>query len=625
MKNKPYQWILLTASALVVSCSKDAAYDDLTKSDGIDLTVSIANNGLTIPMGSVDTVYLTELIKTDERNITLGDDNIFYIKKDGSFKSTKVSVDVVDFEYIPDIEPRFFKLDAVTEMTPSMHMLVENTAVGETLDAIDNNPSYSNTFDLTCKDIYLSDSTKMATYTIDATHVDNDLLAINTAWFKKDIKTTFKMEIYNLPNPSEAYNVILHGITLQMPDYVVARNPAGEEYTDGFIDDLGAHGSQDVLLTKKAGEDFIRWESDKIIISGGQFKDKPLINNNGSIYRSDDIIMTSEVEIPQVTMEGKELMVALDKSGEKIIQYKNKVVVYTYMSSMEGVIDSIRGRFYPEIEPLSKNVEIDVSDDLNFLKKEGAELDVKNPTLGIVIKNPCEIKLSSDFNVNSDNDKHILIEDVNITPKKNIDTIDIQLTADVEDRSNNIYSAPALSTLMQPLPEEVDLYIKAYSDSVGIYPYKLGKDIPIRADYNINVPFEFNRVKFVYDKVAEDVFDEEITDYLSVIKEAAVRFDIQSTLPIETKTEVVGRNHEGIEDASLVQSSVVSIQRSTTGEPVLSPVEIKISIDDIKKVKDLVIKMTGEGDDCTLKGTQYLRFENVRLQISQLTLDLNDK
>lgn len=615
--------LLLGLTGLLASCTKDSAYDDLTKSGGIDLTMTVAKNGLTIPLGSVDKVYLSELIKTDQSdNIFVSDDSTYYIYKAGSMKDSKVSVDTVPFNYDPNIKPRVFRLKVNNELSPAVKQLMAVKKPGETLDELDQVPG----LELVCKNIYLQDRAKLSNYTIESNDTDPGLLEIHRAMFSNQISTVFAITLTGLPNKESDYKIILHDVSVQLPEYVIAHNSiTGHDYTKGLVDDMNTDGG--IVLHKKAGKDSINWSSTKIIIEGGDFEEYPLRNINGHIYRSDTLIMNSRIEIPEVTLPGKELVVALDDDGNKIIQYKEQVEVNSNMDKMKGTLKSMVGRFYPDVDPISREVAIDVDKELDFLKNDDeVQMQVKNPTIALTLHNPCDIQLYADVTLDTHNGRPVVYKHVSVTPTDGSDSIVIKLTASENDPANNTYASEELRNFIQPLPDKIDVVLQAYADSTRTYPFDLGDDVTIGSSYKISVPFDFDRIKFVYDRASEDVLkDNDVTDYVTEVKNAVIKMNAYSTLPVEATMTVAGRNQEGIEEPGLIESSAVTIDRGSLDSISCTPVAIEVSIPDIGKVKDIVIRVTGEGENCELKSTQYLRFDSIQLTIPQLDIDLNDK
>ena len=83
---------LAALSVLALSCSVDKDYDQLTESDGIDLTVRVAK-GLTMPFGSSEPIYITELMDSAKVGQLQADAaGNFLLQQGGAFAGMKIRV-----------------------------------------------------------------------------------------------------------------------------------------------------------------------------------------------------------------------------------------------------------------------------------------------------------------------------------------------------------------------------------------------------------------------------------------------------------------------------------------------------------------------------------------------------
>ena len=105
-------YVLLGAALVLASaCSKNGAYDDLTKSDGIDLTIGLSDEGFTLPLGSTDKIFLTEMIDSlDSESIHIDEDGQYYVGISGDMGSTDFTIRDIKLDMDPEIEAREFSL-----------------------------------------------------------------------------------------------------------------------------------------------------------------------------------------------------------------------------------------------------------------------------------------------------------------------------------------------------------------------------------------------------------------------------------------------------------------------------------------------------------------------------------
>jgi hypothetical protein len=102
-------------------------------------------------------------------------------------------------------------------------------------------------------------------------------------------------------------------------------------------------------------------------------------------------------------------------------------------------------------------------------------------------------------------------------------------------------------------------------------------------------------------------------------------FSVINTIPLNLALTIVGRDNNGNEDPSLVKSTPTTIAAGSLANPVTSRVATNVSIPDVSAVKDLIVRVRVHGEGCDLNGHQYVKFEDMKMTLRDLTIDCNEK
>ena len=627
LKSRELLFLAAIAGIAFSGCTKDTAYDKLTEEDGIDLTVSIANGGLTIPLGSTDTIYATELIDPDDsENISLDEFGNYFLGTDGTLDPSSVSVDAstidvpkVEFEAIPYVfqisnltSDQMTTINGMTPMTPL-------TTLGTLTNPAITTPS-------TGDDIQAPDTLII----LDASGVDAALIAISSLDFANQMKSVLSFTLSNLPNSAAAYDITVQNAKLKLPDFMVAQNTAGVEYVR---DAQGWIAIPNITVNKPAGNTSATIQAEDIIISGMEFINSPLRNIGGNLHRETKIGIYSELAISNMTsLNGAEVIYLRKVGSTPYFGFTSGTTLGVTLETTSATMGTINGQFFPTIDPITTDVSIDLGDDMDFLQADDVVLDIENPRAIINLTNECQIGITAKAVFTSNKGNTIVFDNIWLTPDegKTAKKIVFKAKPEAGDDPQNTYYNPAFSTFVQPIPDNITAQITAVADSANVYPFPLGSNINIAGDYAIEVPFDFNTLSFTYDETTEDVFDnmsdddDKISETINEIKGAGITFKAISTIGLDLKLDVVATNLAGLEDPSLITVTPVTIQHGTVANPTTSDVSLIMDINDISKVRDLIFRLKGSANNSSLSSKQYVILKDVKVVLKNLELDLND-
>ncbi len=625
------KWALVCAAlaTLAVSaCTTEEAYDDLTKKNGIDMTVNIADGGLTLPLGSTDKIMLTELIDPDDsEEIELDEAGNYYLKTDGNLDATSVDIKGVSFEVDPMASDRHFMLfvdkawtaadSAIIDMLPQISPLVGVDMTGATATTGD---IFSGVKESTSSII----GEKIEDFTVNnidikAENIDEALLAIHGCSLKETVDGKVKLEISDLPYADQTYKIVLSDLTITLPDYVVALDlETGAELPNSTVK------VKDIVMTKAAGSTSVSGETTLFRVKRIDCADEPFINNGGTISRNDTLKISARADFEGIQITNTDVFVAKYNDYQEFVLAKTMKLKTTFSVNTIRV-DKLYGRFYPEVDDITSTVDINMGEDLDFLKDDNILLDVKNPQLAVNLTNDCKITAYADITLDTHNGRPITYRNVLLTPSDG-NKMRITLTATDEDRANNMYANEALSTLIQPVPDKMDVTVKIHTDSTLVCEFPVGTSLSIAGDYDVKVPFDFNEIYFVYDEEIEDIFtsddpdDDQVSDFLKCIENAQLAFTITNAVDMDIDVTLSAKGKDGKESSSLVEFTPVRVAASETSDLIIA-----LSIPNISAVKDLIVRLEGHGKDCNLNGNQYIKLDNIKLTVQDLDIDLNDK
>lgn len=614
----------ITTLFLSAACTTDHDYDDLTKENGIDLTIGTSDQGFSIPLGSLDKIYLTEILDTvASTNFHIDAEGLYYIEKSGHMGEADYEIENMRLNLNPLIESRQFPLYIDYVWPTPIQSIIDSREEGSSLADLDATLLKGKKID--CDDIFFGTGVEQTAFVIKSTKVDKAILSLRTATFQRSANATFNLTLSNLPYPSSEYDVQLSGLRIEMPYYIkLAHAKTGVPYSDGVISDLGDNGT--ITLTKKAGTNQVHWTSHNLELTGFSMNEgDELHNNHGTIFRHDTLLITANALINGLSVSASDLVVGpVGDNGHRSMKLKQEVQLDAKIDIESPLLNEVCARFYPSISTTTSSVDIDMSDDVDFLRDNEVVLDVTNPQMKVSMYNPCPAKLFGDIYVDALNGHSVYYEDVVIHPTDN-DSLHILFTAQDQDPDNDTYADPNLSTLMQPIPSELYVRLNAEADSSEYYTIKAESQVHISADYHLYIPFQFNHISLTYDNLFEEVLDDDAKDYVSGEANARLKFKATSTLPLEVELELLGYDDSGEVDSTLVTHDPIIAAAGSLDNPTVTQINSDLKIRDLSELRDLKLRTHIHGSGSMLNAHQYIQLDSISLHIGSLVIDCNDK
>ena len=614
---------LCAGSAFLTTACVDNSYD---LSEDLDLTMGLGSNGLSVPMGNVEKIYLNDILSVDE-SVKLDAANQYYLVEDGT----------TNFDFT--IDNVTTKVDNPTLRTdPGKPALPFNT-VCEILHA-----AGVSSIPVPADKIFSGEAEGTESMDFSVSDISSDIKAIhsvsftplkvslNLEWFKSnaalkfDLKELKEVEITLPPILHVVEGSVSEGWTLAKGNKLVAQSVAFN----------GANMKEIVSF----------------MIDQAQLKDRSTIEN-GELSISPEVLHIKMKGGADFVSTGSFTMTSNDYMDVRLYikvgtpGANNKTNVY--VTRAKGVFDPL---INPDVES------IDIASELpDFLQDPEVRVNVSNPTLkfNVYPKNNVQIPADVDFyaTLHSIKDGQDQVSPVEF-PKytrlyKNTSNViyfhqdaapydPTGLETDAPGKKVQTKKVDNISSLISVLPDhiEVDLGANGADKHIRVAQEEnevvLGQQYNQTVDYTIYVPFEFkNGVTIVYTDET-DGMNEDLKDYAA--DGIQISAEAENTIPLDLKATISAYDMNGNLIPGIQFDEVdVKAGGGTDATAVTTALTIKANLTDpnlLKKLDKLEFKINAASEATSnathkLVSTQYVQLKNVKLKlVGQIVADFND-
>ena len=615
---------LCAGSAFLTTACVDNSYD---LSEDLDLTMGLGSNGLSVPMGNVEKIYLNDILSVDE-SVKLDAANQYYLVEDGT----------TNFDFT--IDNVTTKVDNPTLRTdPGKPALPFNT-VCEILHA-----AGVSSIPVPADKIFSGEAEGTESMDFSVSDISSDIKAIhsvsftplkvslNLEWFKSN--AALKFDLKELKDVEITLPSILH----------VVEGSVSEGWTLTEGNKLVAHS---VAFNGANMKEIVSF-----MIDQAQLKDRSEIKNGELTIYPENLHITMKggadfVSTGSFTMTSNDYMdVRLHiKVGTPGANNKTNV----YVTRAKGVFDPL---INPDVES------IDIASELpDFLKDPEVRVNVSNPTLkfNVYPKNNVQIPADVDFyaTLHSIKDGQDQVSPVEF-PKytrlyKNTSNVIYfyqdaatgpydpnGLEADASGKKVQTKKVDNISSLISVLPDRIEVDLGANGNDkhirvVGENEVALGQKYSQVVDYTIYVPFEFkNGVTIVYTDET-DGMNEDLKDYAA--DGIQISAEAENTIPLDLKATISAYDmYDNLIPGIQFEEVDVKAGGGTDATAVTTALTIKATLTDpnlLKKLDKLEFKINAASEATSnathkLVSTQYVQLKNVKLKlVGQIVADFND-
>ena len=613
---------LCAGSAFLTTACVDNSYD---LSEDLDLTMGLGSNGLSVPMGNVEKIYLNDILSVDE-SVKLDAANQYYLVEDGT----------TNFDFT--IDNVTTKVDNPTLRTdPGKPALPFNT-VCEILHAAD-----VSSIPVPADKIFSGEAEGTESMDFSVTDISSDIKAIHSVSFTP-LKVSLSLEWFK-SNAALKFDLKeLKEVKITLPSILhVVEGSVSEGWTLAEGNKLVAHS---VAFNGANMKEIVSF-----MIDQAQLKDRSEIKNGELTIYPENLHITMKggadfVSTGSFTMTSNDYMdVRLHiKVGTPGANNKTNV----YVTRAKGVFDPL---INPDVES------IDIASELpDFLQDPEVRVNVSNPTLkfNVYPKNNVQIPADVDFyaTLHSIKDGQDQVSPVEF-PKytrlyKNTSNViyfhqDVApydptgLETDAPGKKVQTKKVDNISSLINVLPDRIEVDLGANGADkhirvVGENEVALGQKYSQVVDYTIYVPFEFkNGVTIVYTDET-DGMNEDLKDYAA--DGIQISAEAENTIPLDLKATISAYDmNDKLIPGIQFEEVDVKAGGGTNATAVTTALTIKATLTDpnlLKKLDKLEFKINAASEATSnathkLVSTQYVQLKNVKLKlVGQIVADFND-
>lgn len=613
---------LCAGSAFLTTACVDNSYD---LSEDLDLTMGLGSNGLSVPMGNVEKIYLNDILSVDE-SVKLDAANQYYLVEDGT----------TNFDFT--IDNVTTKVDNPTLRTdPGKPALPFNT-VCEILHA-----AGVSSIPVPADKIFSGEAEGTESMDFSVSDISSDIKAIHSVSFTP-LKVSLSLEWFK-SNAALKFDLKeLKDVEITLPSILhVVEGSVSEGWTLAEGNKLVAHS---VAFNGANMKEIVSF-----MIDQAQLKDRSEIKNGELTIYPENLHITMKggadfVSTGSFTMTSNDYMdVRLHiKVGTPGANNKTNV----YVTRAKGVFDPL---INPDVES------IDIASELpDFLQDPEVRVNVSNPTLkfNVYPKNNVQIPADVDFyaTLHSIKDGQDQVSPVEF-PKytrlyKNTSNViyfhqdaapydPTGLETDAPGKKVQTKKVDNISSLINVLPDRIEVDLGANGADkhirvVGENEVALGQKYSQVVDYTIYVPFEFkNGVTIVYTDET-DGMNEDLKDYAA--DGIQISAEAENTIPLDLKATISAYDmNDKLIPGIQFEEVDVKAGGGTDATAVTTALTIKATLTDpnlLKKLDKLEFKINAASEATSnathkLVSTQYVQLKNVKLKlVGQIVADFND-
>jgi hypothetical protein len=553
----------------LAACSVDNTYD---LSKDIDLTMGLGSDGLALKLGNTEKMYLRDILKVEDSDLldtlTTGDKkSLYYLVKTGN-STINVAVSSITPYQIAPVEVLTGVLYTAPNNIPNANFSEEKTVTGA------------------------------ASVKVDISGIQADVKEIHT------IKLgNVNMSIQFSTDNNKFKLLANSGSKLKFPD---------------FIKSTSFNNSQEYTIPDNATSVTIPIQSLEFPKDGtwGMTVVNNAIHHSGNI----DIYGTFKV-----STNGSVNLV----QGETVKVKAN--VAFSQIAPQE-ITGLVSPAINPQIDP------IQISGDLpDFLKDDEVRLSITNPTVKFIVGGqnlPVPLLFSGTLSSVKNGESIASVEipeSGKVSIASGIQSIYyFSQTASPFDpsgiaASSKTETVSTLNTLVAKLPDQIKIDLgngNVTTDPSTEHKITLGQNYGATVNYEVLVPFQFNKGLYIVYNDSVDDMNKDLKDYqaegLTVTATAA------NTVPLDLVVEIIPIDVNGAVISGIsVESAAIAAGSSKTANPVESTLSIKLTPAtpaDVSRIDKLRLKVkasaSGLASGEELLSTQYVELKDLRLKLN---------
>ena len=456
-----------------------------------------------------------------------------------------------------------------------------------------------------------------------AEKVDHALVQVNRIDLKQAAGASLQLKFKGVP--ITITKMTLSNLTLQFPDFLLIRYVGNDNRVNLNGNKLVIDGD---LKRYELDDDGDGFTLTGLQIEGMEFK-TPLVLVNDSIKMTDSVKMSGSVFIDKQSINSDDLK---DIKVTPVVQFD------------EVVVKSVTGKVNPVIDGINEDVDIDLGDDIDFLKDDDNRLGLSDPQITINVNSTVTLPIDIDLklyrlNAQGEATDSIMPDDGIIHLAKCDTAAESRHTTIVIYKNERPVSSSddtmfvrisRLPEIMSPLPDKIRFALNAsVADTQEPHYLDLTRELAVSGDYKVSIPLSFDSLYIEYSDVIENL-GENLEDIGDKIDAADIELlaDVISTIPLGVKLSAKALDRNGAELKEVQIDSCVIGAGNDEGRKSAMRLAVKVQQGGLSKLD--AIRFTAacqsvQDVEMNLKKGQYIGLDKIRLNLPQgLKVDLTD-
>ena len=327
-----------------------------------------------------------------------------------------------------------------------------------------------------------------------------------------------------------------------------------------------------------------------------------------------------------------------------ILEKLDDIVFDVNMSVDEMHVKTFHGLYRGEIDEVEETFDLDLGDELDFLKDEGNTITLAEPQIEIVLNNSIGVPIDVEMEIFGKDDSGNIIESSCIRQAFSVKPAEYNeengefkavetklfLTVDSSTVSKIGYESiqvPGLAKLLEEkVPNSIEFKIKPAVNTNQTHHINILDELTFSGSYAVYIPLKFDNLNIVYNDTIDDLIDSfgENLDMLTNIKLDA-RMDILNTIPLGLQLDVEaldmnGKLIESIEiEPVFLKAGLGGKVDGSDQETQKAVLAIKSATGDFSTLDKLALKINAASDHTT--GSSSLNAEQ-GVKISNIVFDI---
>lgn len=603
---------LCAGSALVLSSCIDDSYD----LDKVDLTMGLGSDGLSVTLGNTEKIRLGDLLDLDE-SVKLDGKNTFYLVEDGN-TNFDVKVDKVHTNLNSTTLKTNEKVLSYEKARKQLASLGISIPTGGVLPIPAGQSFTSGAEGDESIDFKVNGITGIS-------HINTLYLQSNNGGIPKvALSITEKRS-----SPNIKFGVSkLENMSITLPEFMHVTHLSNGWTRNGRV--ITCASMDYHMGTPICEVTFDEAFLDATPVNG----ELQLTPEQLNIHMKGDVTFKSTAAFSMGEHDYADVELHINMGNEGLDVYK------------------VKGVFNPEINP--ENSVIDIKESLpDFLTDDAVVIKASNPTIRFdanLSSIPVGVQLG-----NESQGRHI-----ELTAEKGTEQKSVNLPyATIENgKVNTIYyyqgsspydpagqliagaqqkATPNLGTLIEKLPDQITVKMNGHRLEVKNQEYtvELGRNYNATVNYNVFVPFTFDKGFTIVYNDSTDSMNDDLKKYAA--KGIEIKAEAQNAVPLDLIVGIEAKDVNGqVIDGIKFNDVTVPAGPDTyddQNEPIATtaPITLEATLADEKllsKVDKLIFKVHAADNDelqsKTLVSTQYLRLATIKLRLKGgVTADFN--